>query len=716
MNSSSELKNNRILIIDDNPAIHEDIRKILGNPKASHHSLAQAETKLFGGEASSSHKTGFDIESAFQGQEGLQMVLRAEEEGRPFALAFVDVRMPPGWDGVETIAQIWQHYKHLQVVLCTAYSDYYWDEMIQRVGKSDSLVILKKPFDNIEVLQLAHALTEKWHLSQEVKNQLENLDLLVSQRTTELQSANDQLRKEIQERMLLENALRLSEERFSKAFKASPIPLAIQSLRQEKFVDANQGFEQLTGYQRDELIGRTSYELNLWSDPSEGAAMLRTLQDQMCVRNMPCRLRSKSSHLRQVLLSVELFELENEPFILSIAQDITDQVDLENQLRHAQKMEAVGELAAGVAHDFNNVLTVVQGHATLLMTGKAPQSEDGESLRAISAAAERASKLVRQLLMFSRKQVIQLRPMTIHDSLLAISEMLPRLLDETIVVKVNAPASKFQIRADSGMMEQVLMNLAVNARDAMPKGGHLTIGAELVEIIPSLARRNQDARSGSFMRLSVSDTGCGIPPEILPRVFDPFFTTKPFGKGTGLGLATVYGIAKQHEGWVEVQSQPGLGSTFDVFIPACSTAPETSPPVSVPQILAKGNETIMVVEDEESLREMVIGVLESAGYKVIAAYSGKEALELWAQNNEKVHLLLTDMVMPGGLTGRQLVDQLLVKDTTLRVIYTSGYSSAIAGKDLSGLRGHGFLPKPYKPATLLQQIRACLDGQSPSRE
>jgi signal transduction histidine kinase len=211
------------------------------------------------------------------------------------------------------------------------------------------------------------------------------------------------------------------------------------------------------------------------------------------------------------------------------------------------------------------------------LDGKPPESKDWASLQIVLAAAERASKLIRQLLAFSRKQVIQMRPVTIHEILSPLAEMLPRLLGEHIQVNVHTPSSALQINADAGMMDQMLMNLAVNARDAMPDGGLLTISAEVVELSPALARQNQDARPGQFMRVSMADTGCGIPPELLSRIFEPFFTTKPVGKGTGLGLAAVYGIAKQHGGWVEVQSQPGQGSTFHIFIPTCAAAPKAGP-------------------------------------------------------------------------------------------------------------------------------------------
>jgi two-component system cell cycle sensor histidine kinase/response regulator CckA len=710
--NSDALKNNRILIIDDNPAIHEDIRKILGGEGKRNEALASTKALLFGANSTPTNQKRFEIDSAHQGKEGLEMVQKAAEAGRPYAMAFIDVRMPPGWDGIETISRIWKQYPELQVVICTAYSDYSWADMIGQIGKTDSLVILKKPFDNIEVLQLAHALTEKWLLTHQVKNRLNDLDEAVNQRTAELQSANGQLKKEITERMQMEKALRLSEERFSKAFKASPIPLAIQSLRQETFTDANQGFQELTGFTRAEILGRTAQELNLWIDPVENSDMIQKLHQQMSIRNLSRRLRSKSGQLRDILLSVELFELDGEPLLLTIAQDITEQITLEHQLRQAQKMEAVGQLAAGVAHDFNNILTVIQGHSSMLLAAKEAESADWKSLQTISKAAERAAKLVRQLLTFSRKQFVNMKPMNIGITLSTISEILPRVLPENIEMSIQVADGLSAIKADAGMMEQLLMNLAVNARDAMPNGGRITFTAEMTEVSPAAAANNQDARPGRFVCLSVADTGCGMAPDVLSRIFEPFFTTKPVGKGTGLGLATVYGIAKQHEGWTEVESQPGQGSTFRIFMPTCNVEPEV---VSVPSITApvsRGSETILVVEDEEAVREFVVQLLQSSGYQTIAAESAPQALERWAQHRGKIHLLLTDMMMPGGLTGRELGDRLSAQDPALKVIYSSGYSPGMAGKDLALFKLKSFLPKPYDPAKLLKILRHCLDGHA----
>jgi PAS domain S-box-containing protein len=583
--------------------------------------------------------------------------------------------------------------------------------MIRQLGRSDSLVILKKPFDNIEVLQLAHALTQKWRLGHQVKCQLSNLDQLVTQRTNELQAANEKLKIEIAERLQMEKYLRLSEERFSKAFKASPIPLAIQSLRGDQYTDANHGFQALTGFSREELIGRTPEQLNLWSEPDRGKALLRKLHEEMSVRNFSCRLRAKSGQLHDILMSIELFELEGEPFLLTIAQDITEQIKLENQLRQSQKLDAIGQLAAGVAHDFNNILTVVQGHASLLLATRPKESPDRKPLQVISSAAERASKLVRQLLTFSRKQVMQIRAMEVRATLTAVSEMLPRLVGEHIVMQVNAPDGLPQIDADAGMIEQMLMNLSVNARDAMPKGGTLTISAEPVQLSAEIAQANPEARAGNFLCLSVRDTGCGIPPEILPRIFEPFFTTKLVGQGTGLGLATVYGIAKQHKGWVEVESVIDKGSTFKVFIPLSEKKTETVPPLPKPQELAGGHETVLVAEDEDAVREFVVQVLQAHGYTVIAAASGHQAIERWSQRSQKVDLLLTDMVMPGGIMGRELAERLRVDKPRLPVIYSTGYSPGMAGRDLTRLEEEYFLPKPYGPARLLQMVRDCLDGQ-----
>jgi CheY-like chemotaxis protein len=288
--------------------------------------------------------------------------------------------------------------------------------------------------------------------------------------------------------------------------------------------------------------------------------------------------------------------------------------------------------------------------------------------------------------------------------------MLPRVLPENIEVSITAAPGLPRINADAGMMEQMLMNLAVNARDAMPAGGRLTLSVEPVDVSPALAGANPNARPGRFLRLSVADTGCGMTPDVLSHIFEPFYTTKPVGKGTGLGLATVYGIAKRHEAWVEVQSQPGQGSCFQIFIPPCAVETRESPVVPAPGTMRHGSETILVVEDEVSVRDFVVEVLRSHGYQTLVADSGPQALERWTQHQGKIDLLLTDMVMPGGLSGREVGERLTARDPALKVIYSSGYSPGLTGKDLNLLQGKVFLPKPYRVNNLLEKLRECLDG------
>ncbi|MDB6024600.1 MAG: sensor hybrid histidine kinase [Verrucomicrobiales bacterium] len=401
-------------------------------------------------------------------------------------------------------------------------------------------------------------------------------------------------------------------------------------------------------------------------------------------------------------------QLGNVVRIVGVADDITERKNLEDQFRQSQKMEAIGQLAGGVAHDFNNLLTIIQGYTAFLLQAENLTDQNREEIQHIETAADMAASLTRQLLMFSRKQMMQFKPTNLNEIVKGVSKMLRRLIGEDICLQTDCVSDLPLITADAGMIEQILLNLSVNARDAMPNGGKLVINASPVVFDDDLGGCSE-RRPGQFIRLRVSDTGCGMTQEVIAHIFEPFFTTKGLGKGTGLGLATVYGIAKQHYGWIEVSSEVGKGTSFDVYFPQettsyvprekKSTKPET-----------RGRETILVVEDELIVRQLVRKLLESRGYQVLEANSGPAALEIWRIQSEQIHLLLTDIIMPEGINGWELGRRLAAEKPNLKVVYTTGYSDfhERAGFELD--HSVNFIQKPYMPKEFLKAIRDVLDG------
>jgi PAS domain S-box-containing protein len=695
MSNSTIPAANRILIIDDNRAIHADFRKILMPQTASDTVLRKAEALVFGQPAATSATpaVAYQIDSATQGQEGLQMVEQAVNEGRPYALAFVDVRMPPGWDGIETVARIWQKFPELPVVICTAYSDYSWSEMMSNLGHSDNLVILRKPFEAVEVLQLAHSFTHKWLLARQVRAHIEELDGLVQSRTRNLQEANE--------------ALRHSEERFAKAFRNNPVPLALQNVGEQRYVDVNESFLRLTGFKREEILGPTPAGWTLFPKPRTECDMLDALSAKRPVRYLQTELRTPAGGSLTVLVSAEAFELENKLHLLMSFQDLTERVNIENQLRQAQKMEAVGQIAAGIAHDFNNILSVIQGHTELQLNMGHTDESLVESLHEIARASGRAASLTRQLLAFSRKQILHRRPIDLRESLDNLDKMLRRIIGEQIHLRIQCAENLPPVFADAVSLEQIVLNLAVNARDAMPRGGPLTITAELVMIDAKYKEREPDAVIGAFIQLSVADEGCGMDETLRKKIFEPFFTTKEVGKGTGMGLATVDGIVKQHQGWIEVESKPGAGSVFKVFLPvADQEAQKTSESgTDLIRVANVQSRTIFVVEDEAPLREMASTILKRLGHQVVVAQDGPEALSLWPHHRGKIDLLFTDMVMPGGMNGRELADRLQSEEPRLRVIYSTGYSTDLFSSGIELVEGVNCLLKPYNATALARAVK-----------
>ena len=446
----------------------------------------------------------------------------------------------------------------------------------------------------------------------ELKAARDKLEERVQERTREL-------RKQAEAKGRAQEALRRSEERFAKAFQTNPVPLTLQGVSDRRYVDVNDSFLAMTGFKREEVLGGTPAALKLFPHPEAINEILDALAAKRLVRNLQTDLCTRDGKNLTVLISAETFELENQMHFLMSVQDITERLNVENQLRQAQKMEVVGQIAAGVAHDFNNILTVIQGHAELQLNVEKLDASLADSLREISRAAARAASLTRQLLAFSRKQVLQRRPLDVREELGNVSKMLRRIIGEHIYLQVYCAPNLPPLFADAVNFEQIIINLAVNARDAMPRGGPLTITAEPVVIDASYREREPDAAEGSFVRLSVADEGSGMTDAVRSKIFEPFFTTKDVGKGTGMGLATVYGIVKQHQGWIEVESKVGVGSTFKVFLPVAQQEAENRTESGTDLIRASHAQprTIFIVEDEQPLREMASKILQRLGHRVV---------------------------------------------------------------------------------------------------
>ena len=399
---------------------------------------------------------------------------------------------------------------------------------------------------------------------------------------------------------------------------------------------------------------------------------------------------------------------------VAVKRNVTRELQLEAQSIQAQKMESIGQLAGGIAHDFNNMLAAIMMQTELSSTVEGTPQDVQDGLAQILAAAKRAAALTRQLLLFSRRQIMQSRQLDLNELVTSLAKMLRRVLREDVSLELRLGSGALLVCGDAGMLDQVLMNLVVNARDAMSHGGRIIIETAEKVIDAERAALNLEASPGRFVWLSVSDTGCGIPKEIRSRIFEPFFTTKEAGKGTGLGLASVFGIVKQHAGWLNVYSEVGEGTTFQVFLPACEASAATPLPVERAKPKPRGgSETILLAEDDTPVRMATRLLLERYGYHVLEAADGVEAQRIWAEATPgRIDLLLTDIIMPGGVDGRELAARFQAQRPSLKVIFCSGYSAEIAGRELVLQTGQNFIQKPCPSNQLLETVRSSLDQEN----
>jgi PAS domain S-box-containing protein len=475
-------------------------------------------------------------------------------------------------------------------------------------------------------------------------------------------------------------------------------------------IDANDAFLDLTRFTREDLrAGRINWAA---MTPPEHAHLdryaLQTIAERgICTPYEKEFVRRDGSRVAILIGAANFEDVPNEGVCFVL--DLTEQKKLEGQVLQAQKMESIGALAAGVAHDFNNILAVIQMQADLLKSSDDMKPHHLEATDDIVAAVERAATLTRQLLLFSSREVFQPQDIELRESITETLKMIRRILGEHIQMEVKFDSRPLHVHADRGMIDQILLNLVVNARDAMPLGGRLVIEAFGVDFDGSMVVQPSQERTGSFVCLSVSDSGLGIPAADLPRIFEPFFTTKDVGKGTGLGLATVFGIVRQHQGWVTAYSEVGHGATFRVYLPLLPSTGLLKPTQPTPRAAPTGNETILLVEDDAGLRVSMRTTLLRLGYRIFEAPNAVQAQQIFRENRGDIRLLLTDMVMPGGMTGLDLTEWAVANKPDLKVVCMSGYSNELVARASPAIGAASCLTKPFQAIELAQAVRNALD-------
>jgi len=546
------------------------------------------------------------------------------------------------------------------------------------------------------------SLTKSLKENQELNAQLENKLGELNAKTRELVEANRELN--------------LSESRFRVQFEHAPDAIVVYDVARNVFVDANANAERLFGCSRAELLASGPERFYSSSQP-DGLPVAESIEKMigrtLSGESMMFERAVHNAEGKDLLCEVRLARLPftDRTLIHGSYIDITERKKLEEQLRQSQRMESVGRLAGGIAHDFNNLLTVVTGYSELMLGQLAEDSSLRNDAEEIKRAGERAASLTQQLLAFSRRQVLQPKVLDLNEVVSRMEKMLRRLIGENVELRTNPGAELWSVKADPGQVEQVLVNLVVNARDAMPGGGKLVIETGNVFLDEKYSREHLPAQPGPYVMFAISDTGVGMDKVTMSRVFEPFFTTKESGKGTGLGLSTVYGIVKQSGGYIWVYSEPGKGSTFKVYFPRTEDRAEDPHKASSPDEDLRGKNTVLVVEDEESIRKFACAVLSGYGYSVLPARDGEDALRVAGEHGGEISLLLTDVVMP-RMGGRELYDRIRQQHSAVKVLFMSGYTDdAIVHHGVLD-PGTAFLQKPFSPISLARKVKEVLETQN----
>jgi PAS domain S-box-containing protein len=714
MLSACSARRRRILVIQDEPGEHSDFRKILDSPASEGAAPQGLDTRLPGAPQAPLYR--IDISS--DAEQGLSMVQQALAEAHPYALAFIDLTHSARWDDIETTRQLWKVCPDLQVVICTSHSNRSWSDIQAQINPLDRLLFLRKPFDTIEVLQLANALTEKWRVLQDFWGIIENLDEVVKQRTQELQAsesealgmrddamlnkqrveiAYEELKREMEERRKLQEQFRNQASLLDKARDA-----IIVSDLEHRISYWNKSASRLYDWSAEEAIGRSMPELICKDITVYSRAFAELMKSGEWVGELQQTRKDGREITVEARWTLVCDANDNPTSILAINTDVTKQKQLEHQFLRAQRMESIGTLAGGIAHDLNNVLTPITMSIELLKR-KMPDEKCQDILNTIAASTRRGADMVKQVLSFARGMEGRRVQVQVKHLLKDIVKMCQDTFPKQIQTELRLDHNLWTVEGDPTQLHQVLLNLCVNARDAMPDGGQLVVSAQNEVLDERYTSLNLEAKIGPHVVINVEDSGVGMPREVIDKIFDPFFTTKEIGRGTGLGLSTSLSIVKSHGGFIRVESEPRKGTRFRLYLPAIvTTQPQAAAEEKfVPQ---SGNgETVLVVDDEEFVREVTQKTLELYDYKVLQAADGAEAINIFSKHKDRdqIAAVLMDMMMP-GLDGAATIAILQKINPAVRVIATSGVGDYAARAAALGV--HHFMQKPYTGDTLLKEI------------
>lgn len=684
---------------------------------------------------------GYELVKASSGNEALRLTLKQE-----FSLVLLDVQMP-GMDGFETaeLMRANPKTKHIPIIFVTAGMK---DLQFQFRGYDAGAVdYLAKPIEPMILQSKVRIFAELYRQRREIELHKNHLEDLVSLRTAELcrtaadlKSSNEQLQdrnselktaeKQLQgqvaefieardQLLATEERLRVQIEEYETAqkllhesnialqtlFDVSPLAIAVTSVAEGIIREVNNTFSNDFGYTDDRVIGKNWVELDLWGDDYQRDLFLKLMHGQQNISGFATEIKTCHGEKRSVLLYGSILNFKEEKCLLIVLLDITEQKRMEDQIRQTQKMDVIGQLAGGIAHDFNNMLTAILGSAELLKRQIMCDSTAMKLLSNIQKAADRSADLTGQLLAFSRKAEKNAVQTCINTTIHEVISLLERTVDKNISLEKKLVATNACVIGDPTLLQNALLNLGVNARDAMPDGGIITFSTANVELDPRYCQSSAFAITpGPYIEISVSDTGTGMTKEIIEHVFEPFFTTKEIGKGTGLGLAAVYGTVTDHHGCINIYSEPGIGTIFKLYLPVSG---EKDPVVTCTEELIQGSGGILLVDDEAILREVGKELLEGLGYQVYLAEDGEQALELYAREKDAISLVILDMLMP-RMGGKETLQRLIESYPDVRVLISSGFNQEETVDELRKIGAKGFLHKPYLCRELCKSIADAL--------